>query len=91
MYQIMMVKLNGCIFLIEDYDLMGKYNTACDKVSADIKKEVNSKPVYNKKILKTKIKSNSDEATDFYDIEIPKVGPNDSDEEQIKAKYQDVF
>ena len=91
MYQIMMVKLNGCIFLIEDYDLMDKYNTVCDKVSADIKKEVNSKPVYNKKILKTKIKSNSDEATDFYDIEIPKVGPNDSDEEQIKAKYQDVF
>ena len=91
MYQIMMVKLNGCIFLIEDYDLMDKYNTVCDKVSADIKKEINSKPVYNKKILKTKIKSNSDEGTDFYDIEIPKVGPNDSDEEQIKAKYQDVF
>ena len=86
-----MVKLNGCIFLIEDYDLMGKCNTVCDKVSADIKKEVNSKPVYNKKILKTKIKSNSDEATDFYDIEIPKVGSNDSDEKQIKAKYQDVF
>ena len=49
MYQIMMVKLNGCIFLIEDYDLMDKYNTVCDKVSADIKKEVNSKPSIIKK------------------------------------------
>ena len=62
----MMVKLNGCIFLIEDDDLFDKYNTTSDKVSADIKKEFNSKPVYNEKLLKTKIKSYDDEATDFH-------------------------
>ena len=36
-------------FLIEDDDLLEKYNTIWDKVSADIKKENYSKPVYNKK------------------------------------------
>ena len=35
----MMDKLNGCIFLIEDDDLLEKYNTIWNKVSADIKKE----------------------------------------------------
>ena len=44
----MMEKLNGCIFLIEDDDLLEKYNTTWGKVSADIKKEIDSKPVYNK-------------------------------------------
>ena len=48
----------------------GKYN----KVSADIKKEFNSESVYNKKFLKTKIRSYGDEATDFHDKEIPKAG-----------------
>ena len=43
-------------FLIED-DLLEKYNTIWDKVSADIKKEFDSKPVYKKNYLKTKIKS----------------------------------
>ena len=42
-------------FLIEDDDLLEKYNTIWDKVSADIKKEFDSEPVYNKKILKAKI------------------------------------
>ena len=32
--------------------------------------------MYNKKILKTKIKSYGDEATDFHDKEIPKAGSN---------------
>ena len=36
-------------FLIEGDDLLEKYNTIWDKVSADIKKENYSKPVYNKK------------------------------------------
>ena len=40
-------KLNGCIFLTE-YDLLKKDNTIWDKVSADIKKEFDNKPVYNK-------------------------------------------
>ena len=37
-------------FLIEDHDLLEKYNTMWDKVSADIKKEFDSEPV-NKKIF----------------------------------------
>ena len=63
-------------FLIEDDDLLKEYKTIWDKVSADIKKEFDSEPVYNKKFLKLKIKSNSDEATDFYDKEIAKVDSN---------------
>ena len=54
-------------FLIKDDDLLKKYNTIWDKVSADIKKEFNSQPVYNKEFLKTKIKSHGDKVTDFYD------------------------
>ena len=63
-------------FLIEDDDLLEKYNTIWDKVSTDIKKEFDSEPVYNKVFLKTKIKSHSDEVTDFYDKNIPKVDSN---------------
>ena len=54
-------------FLIEDNDLLEKYNTIWDKVSADIKKEFNSEPAYNNNFLKTKIKSHCNEVTDFYD------------------------
>ena len=50
-------------FLIEDDGLLKKYNTIWDKVSTDIKKEFDSKPVYNKNYLKTKIKAHGDEAT----------------------------
>ena len=53
-------------FLIEDDDLLEKYNTIWDKVS-DIRKEFDSEPVYNKNYLKTKVKSHGDEVTDFYD------------------------
>ena len=63
-------------FLIEDDDVLEKYNTIQDKVSADIKKEFDSKPAYHKKILKTKIRSHSNKVTDFYDKEIPKVDSN---------------
>ena len=38
-------------FLIEDDDLLEKYNTIWDKVSAGIKKEFDSEPVYNKIFL----------------------------------------
>ena len=55
---------------------MEKYNTIWDKVSADIKKEFDSKPVFNKKKFKTKIKSYGGEVTDFYNKEINKVGSN---------------
>ena len=54
-------------FLIEDDDLLEIYQTIWDKVSANIKKEFDSKPVYNKHFLKTKIKSYGDKVTDFYD------------------------
>ena len=54
-------------FLIEDDDLLKKYNTIWDKFSADMKNEFDSDPVYNKNYLKTRIKSHGDEVTDFYD------------------------
>ena len=41
-------------FFIEDDDFLEKYNTISDKVSADIKKEFDSEPVY-KNFLKIKI------------------------------------
>ena len=52
-------------FFIEDDDLLEKYNTMWEKVSADIKKEFDSEPVYNEEFLKTKIKSHGDEVTNF--------------------------
>ena len=52
-------------FLIEYDDALEKYNIILDKVSADIKREFDSKPVDNKNFLKTKIKSHGDEVTDF--------------------------
>ena len=39
-------------------------------------KEFDSESVYNKEFLKTKIKSNGGEVTDFYDKEVPKVDSN---------------
>ena len=54
-------------FLIEHDDILEKHNTIWGKVSADVKKEFNSNPVYNKEFLKSKIKSHSNEITDFYD------------------------
>ena len=60
-------------FLIKDYDLLKRYNTIWSKVSTDIEKEFDSELVYNKEILKTKIKSHGDEVTDFYDKKISKV------------------
>ena len=54
-------------FLIEDDDLLEKSNAIWDKVSADIKTEFDSEPVYSKNYLKTKIKSHGDEVTNFYD------------------------
>ena len=41
------VQTKWMYFLIED-DVLGKYNTIRDKVSDDMKKEFDSKPVYNK-------------------------------------------
>ena len=63
-------------FLVEDDNVLEKYNTIWDKVIADIKKELGSEPVCNKNFLKTKIKSHGDAVTYFYDKEIPKVDSN---------------
>ena len=57
-------------------DLLEKCNTIWDKVSADIKKIIDSKPVHKKFFLKTKIKSDGDETIDFHYKEVPKVGSN---------------
>ena len=39
-------------FLIEGDELLEKYSTVWNKVSADIEKEFDSEPVYNKKFWK---------------------------------------
>ena len=56
---------NKCMyFLNEDDGFLEKYNTIWDKVSADIKKEFDSEPVYFF-FLKTKIKSHGDKLQIF--------------------------
>ena len=52
-------------FLIECDDSLKKYKTIRDKVSADIKKEFDSEPVYKKEYLETKIKFHVNEVRDF--------------------------
>ena len=54
-------------FLIENEDLLEKYNSIRDKVIAGFKKEFDSEPVYNKNLLKTKVKSYGNKVTDFDD------------------------
>ena len=62
-----------CIyFFIEDDNLLKKYDTIWDKVSADIKKNL----IRDLSIIKTKIKSYGDDVIDFYDKEIPKMDSN---------------
>ena len=63
-------------FLIEDVNVLEKYNTIWDKFSAGIKKEFDSEPAYIKFFLKTKIKSHGNEVTDFCDKKVPKVDSN---------------
>ena len=53
-------------FLIKDDNLVEKPNIIWYRVSADIKEEFACEPIYNKKILKIKIKSHGNEVTDFY-------------------------
>ena len=47
------VQTKWMYLLIEDDDFLEKYNTIWNKVSADIKKEFDSEPVYNKEFLET--------------------------------------
>ena len=60
------------VFLIEDDDLLKKYNTICYLIYKKIETEL----IYNKNCLKTKIKSHDNEVTYFYDKKIPKVDSN---------------
>ena len=71
-----------------------------DKFSAGINKEFDSEPVCNKKLMKTKTKSNEDEITDFFDKQFPKVDSNhtcvavislDSDPKEDNNCYPQVF
>ena len=61
--------------MIED-ELLKKYIDTLNKAYNCIKKEFDSKPIYNKKFLKTKFKSYGDEARNFHYKEMPKVGSN---------------
>ena len=83
----MLPKVSACVksydrqtkwmyFLIENDDLLEKYNTIWDKVCADMKKEFDSKPIFNKIFSKNKIIFHGDEVTYFYDNKLPKVDSN---------------
>ena len=56
--------------------LLEKCDTIWDKDNADVKKEFDSEPAYNRESLQTKIKCHSDEVTDFHDKKIPKEDSN---------------
>ena len=68
-----MVKLNACIFYL-------KMKTCLKNIilfgikSAKYLKKIDTRPIYNKRFFKVKIKSYCDKATDYHDEEIPKVG-----------------
>ena len=62
-------------FFIEDGELLEIYNDVWNRVDNN-KKQVGCKLMDNKKILLTKIRSYSNEATDFHNEEVPKVGSN---------------
>ena len=64
-----MVKLNGYIF-DWGWRIVKKYNNIWNDITNSIKQELDSEAIFNKRFLKTKIKSYSDEATDFHDKEI---------------------
>ena len=61
-------------FLMKDEELLKKYDIR-NKVSNGIK-NLDCKPIYNEKNLKTKKRSYGDQATDFHTRKIPKAGSN---------------
>ena len=82
---IMLPKMSGrtwsfnetkCIsFLIEDNELLQNYNKIWNKVCKCVWKGFDNKPTYNKKYLRTKIKSYEDEInTIFHNDRMPKEG-----------------
>lgn len=54
----------------DDY-LSKKYNDIWNKVSNSVDEEFDIEPIYNKKILKTKIRPYGDDARDIQDEELP--------------------
>ena len=64
-----MVKLNRRIFWLK-IDLLKNIILFRIRLVVALKK-CDSRPAYNKKFLKTKIKSYGDDATDFFDKKIP--------------------
>ena len=59
--------------MTKDDELLKKYNKVWKKVKNTINKEFNSKPVYDEKYLKGKIKSyNGKINTNFHNSKIPK-------------------
>ena len=70
-----MIKKNGCVFDWR-WKIIKKCYDIWDKVSNNIKKELSSESIYNKKFLKTKIKYYGDETTDFHDEEMSKIDYN---------------
>ena len=70
-----MVKLNRCVFHLNMMTYQKK-NTIWYKVSSDIGKKNDKKPVYNKKYLKKKLKPYGNAPSYFLDKEVPKVSSN---------------
>ena len=60
--------------MIEDGELLNKYGTFWNNVSADIKKNLVANLSTIKKKLKTKIKSYGEEVTYLFDKDIPESG-----------------
>ena len=61
--------------MIKDDELLEKYNEIWDKVENSIKKEFDSRLVYNEKYLKAKIKSyNGKISTNFHNNKIQRKG-----------------
>ena len=68
-----LMKLSIYLFFIKDDQLLEKYNEIWEKASNAIKRELDSNLVYNKKYLRTKIKSYDGKInTNFQINKIPK-------------------
>ena len=70
----LLIKLNICL-LVEDDELLEKYNKIWNKVRNSIKKAFDNEPVYHEIYLKIKMKSYKGKYnTSFHDDRIPKEG-----------------
>ena len=73
-----MLKLNEYVFWLKNltcWKINGD-NDIWNKVSNSITKELDCESIYNKRFLKTKIKSYSDEATNFHTRQLLEADPN---------------